>query len=397
MVSAPERIEWLLRKLVEKGADPDAIGPKAAHKYRMSPLAWHLTQESMLCAEVLLELGADPLLTGDDVFGPTDTFIAAVTVGSVSFIEKLHSVSVKKSTEIGWKRPVNGTIGPNLEKVHDHPYFINGTLCHCACSQKLFDVVEFLLQKGLVENIDSTCSGGFTSLHFAAMSNQANIIELLISHKASVNLKCDKGRTALHIAAYFGHTDPARMLLQLGASYLVDNDGRTPGMLALAENHTDVMEVLMEDVKSPYEGQNLAQRLGRAIEQGNLDECQKLLAAGCPVDKPLRELDPAYPLLFAMYESEIEIAQWILDNGASVLVNDGDIYPVDKTTSAVEEGGKHSDYLPIISTILARYDEEGGCWVHGSELPLIYATSAGHAEGLRLMLNHLTEHAVTIG
>ncbi|RSL55640.1 hypothetical protein CEP53_007043 [Fusarium sp. AF-6] len=395
MVSPPERIEWLLRKLVEKGADVDAISPTAAHEYRMSPLTWHLVQNSIRCAEVLLELGADPLLTGDDVRGASDAFIAAVTIGSVPFLEKLHSLSVKKSIDTGWKQHVDGIIGPKLGKIHDHDYFTNGTLCHWACSQKHFDVVEFLLQNGLVEDINSTCEGGFTPLHFAAMSNQANIIELLISHKASVNLQSDKGQTALHLAAHFENLDAMNMLIQLGALTLVDKDEWLTRMLALEGDNAEAMDILISQIT--YEGNNLAQKLGLAIEKGDLDECRELVAAGCPIDEPLHELHPTYPLLFAMHDDEIEIAQWILDNGASVLINDGDIYPVNKSSSVVEEAAKHSNYLPIIPTILARYDEEGGCWVHGSELPLHYATGANHAEGLRLMLNHLTEHAVTIG
>ncbi|KAI8650907.1 NACHT domain-containing protein [Fusarium keratoplasticum] len=401
MESPPKRIEWLLRKLIEKGAALDAISPMASPQSRMSPLTWHLKQKSILCAEVLLELGADPLLTGSGVFGPADAFTTAVVAGSLSFLEKLHNLSVKKSTAIGWTRHIDGALGREMEKIQGHPYFTNGTLCHWACAEMKFDVVEFLLQRQLVENIDSPCDGGLTALHFAAMFNQVDIIEILVSHEASVNLQSDGGQTALHLAAYLGNIGVTRALLQLGAMNLADKDGRTASMLASAEGHDNIAEIVDRHFRSlnrlsPESIAPLVQQLGIAIEQGNLDECQRLFAIGCPLNEPMRGWKPSYPLVSALSKVQIAIAQWLLDNGASVLVNDGDTCHFDKSSTVVENAGAYLDYLQLIPTILARYHDEGGCWLRGFEFPLHYAAWTGQTESLKLILNYLAEHTVAI-
>jgi len=68
-----------------------------------------------------------------------------------------------------------------------------------------------------------------TPLHFAAGFGRRDIVELLLSFGASVDLTDDGGLTALHNAASFGHADVARVLLASGASAKVqDNWGFTP-------------------------------------------------------------------------------------------------------------------------------------------------------------------------
>lgn len=405
MESPPKLIEWLLRQLVEKGAVLDAINPMASPQYRVSPLTWHLIQKSILCADVLLELGADPLLAAGDVSNSADAFMAAVGAGSLTFLEKLHSLSANKPIAIRWKRRMNYSLERKMMKILGRPYIRNANLCHFACVKENFGVVEFLLQRQLVEDTDSRCGGGFTALHFAAMLNQATIIETLVSHKASVNLQSDDGRTALHFAARAGNIEASRVLLQLGALNLVDKRGRTAGMLASAEGHGNIAAILDRHFRSTAEANNLdpesvsflVPHLGVAIEQGDLDECQRLFAGGCPIDKPVPGRKPTYPLLYALHCEKAEIVQWLLDNGASVLVNDGDSSPPGENTTVVEEVGRNTESLPLIPTILDRYLNQGGCWLHGFEFPLHLAALWDRAEGLRLMLNHVAEHAVAIG
>jgi ankyrin repeat protein len=399
MRSPHERIEWLLRQLVEKGADVNAMNPNAPKEPCMPPLVWHLGRGSIRCAEVLLELGADPRLARTD-FTFVDTVFTACTEGHVGFLDKLYKYSEEKSIDMDWMRKVYVFPRPELS-------FRDATLCHWACAKKDIDLVKFLVNRRLVDNVDSVCEGGFTALHLAAMCNQAAIIDFLVSHEASVNLQSDQGQTALHLAAAHGNIKATSMLLKLGALNVVDKDGGTARTLASAEGHDDIVKILDKHLKPPSESETtesslkkgalLARQLGAAIEQGDLDECQKLFANGCPIDKPIPGREPTYPLLYALYDEKIEIVQWLLDNGASVLANDGDSWPLDESSSAVEEVGRNPQRLPLLPTTLARYHSQGGCWLHGFEFPLHYAALWDHAEGLRLMLNHVAEHAVTIG
>ncbi|KAI8712007.1 NACHT domain-containing protein [Fusarium sp. LHS14.1] len=401
MESAPKRIEWLLRKLVENGAALDAISPMAPINSRMSPLTWHLEQRSLLCAEVLLELGADPLLTGAGVISPVNAFVGAVEAGSLSCLEKLHSLSINSSTAIGWKSRIGITLGRAMVRITGHFVIDNITLCHLACFQRNFGTLEFLLQRQLVENIDSPCEGGFTALHFAAKYNQVNIIEILVSHEASINLQSDRGLTALHFASYFGNADTTRVLLQLGALNLVDKEGRTASTLASAEGHDHITEIIDRHFESlhklsPESSAPLVQQLGIAIEQSNLQECQRLFANGCPIDKPIPGRDPTHPLFYALNNDEIEIVQWLLDNGASIIAIDGGSWALTESRSVVEEAGRNSELLQLLPTIFAKYHEEGGCWLHGFDFPVHHAAWKGNVEGLRMMLDFLAKHSPAI-
>lgn len=398
MRSPPDRIEWLLRQLVKKGADLNAMNPNAPKEPCMPPLVWHLDHDSIRCAEVLLELGADPRLARTD-FKFVDAVFTACAEGHVGFLDKLDKYSKEKSIDMDWTRKVYVFPRPELS-------FSDATLCHWACAKKDIDLVKFLVNRRLVDNVDSVCEGGFTALHLAAMCNQAAIIDFLVSHEASVNLQSDQGQTALHLAAAHGNIEATGMLLKLGALNVVDKDGGTARMLASVEGHDKIVKILDKQLKAPIESETtksslkkralLAQQLGVMIKQGNKDECQRLMANGCPIDEPMTRRTPSYPLLYALTEEQIVIAQWLLDSGASVRVNDGDICSLSRSKSVVEVVGRYPVYLSLLPTILARYHEDGGCWLHDHDFPVHHAALAGYVEGLRVMLSYLVEHATAI-
>jgi ankyrin repeat protein len=78
--------------------------------------------------------------------------------------------------------------------------------------------------------------GGNTALWFAAQGPAPGGMEIarrLIDAGAAINRKCEHGRTALHMAAAWGHLDVVQFLVESGADRTVrDDQGMTPAMIA---------------------------------------------------------------------------------------------------------------------------------------------------------------------
>jgi len=77
--------------------------------------------------------------------------------------------------------------------------------------------------------------GGNTPLWFAAQGARSglDVVRLLINAGADINLRCEHGRTALHMAAAWGHLAEVQLLLDHGADPdLRDDGGLTPAIMA---------------------------------------------------------------------------------------------------------------------------------------------------------------------
>jgi ankyrin repeat protein len=78
--------------------------------------------------------------------------------------------------------------------------------------------------------------GGNTALWFAAQGAAPDGLEVarrLIHAGAKINRQCEHGRTALHMAAAWGHLDLVQLLVHNGADpKLCDDEGLTPLMIA---------------------------------------------------------------------------------------------------------------------------------------------------------------------
>jgi ankyrin repeat protein len=72
------------------------------------------------------------------------------------------------------------------------------------------------------------------------------VVELLLAHKALVNVKT-KGWTPLHSAAEHDHKEVAKLLLVKGAeANTKDNDGCTPLHVAAQKGYKDIVELLRQ-------------------------------------------------------------------------------------------------------------------------------------------------------
>ncbi len=89
--------------------------------------------------------------------------------------------------------------------------------------------------------------GGYTPLHYAAITGLKDLAEVLLANQAQVIAKDNYGDTPLHYAAMMGHKDLAEVLLANKAQVnAMDNYRYTPLHLAAQFRHKDVADLLRQ-------------------------------------------------------------------------------------------------------------------------------------------------------
>jgi ankyrin repeat protein len=130
-----------------------------------------------------------------------------------------------------------------MENTEDAPW---GTVesefspIHSAARMRDAATVLKELESGV--DVDLVCEclkngdGGNTALWFAAQGPRPGGIEVakvLVGAGAKVNRQCEHGRTALHMAAAWGHLDLVKYLLEKSADPSIrDEENMTPVMVA---------------------------------------------------------------------------------------------------------------------------------------------------------------------
>jgi len=121
-------------------------------------------------------------------------------------------------------------------------------------------------------------------LLFAAVRGD---VASLIERKANVNVSDDLVlATPLHLAAMFGHTDAAQMLIAAKATVTIkDKNGRTPFHWAAEHGHLDTMRVLLSAKADPKaKDWNDYTPMQRALMNGHNGAVQLLIDAGVAFD-----------------------------------------------------------------------------------------------------------------
>jgi ankyrin repeat protein len=136
------------------------------------------------------------------------------------------------------------------------------SLLHGASAGGYLQLAKFLVEKGAL--IDSVTKQGLTLLHFVASRKNCwerkgaeeenatkrkcslEVAKFLVEKGADISLVCSKGCSVLSCAAYFGHIELAKWLMEIGA--VLDLDDKDKGMLhsVAAMGHLNVVKWLVE-------------------------------------------------------------------------------------------------------------------------------------------------------
>ncbi len=212
--------------------------------------------------------------------------------------------------------------------VGEHPHIVNcrdldgrhSTPLHFAAGYNRVGVVEFLLSRAA--DVHAKDKGGLVPLHNACSYGHYEVTELLVKHGASVNVSDLWKFTPLHEASAKGKYEIVKLLLRHGADPTKKNrDGHMPIDL-VKEGDQDVLDLLRGD-----------SALLDAAKKGNLARVQKLLT---PENINCRDSQGrnSTPLHLAAGYNNLEVAEFLLENGADVNAQDkGGLIPLHNASS----------------------------------------------------------------
>lgn len=142
-----------------------------------------------------------------------------------------------------------------------------------------YDIIKFLLKNGANPNARYYHT---LPIKLAVDMNSRHIVKLLIEFGCDINLGLS---TALHLACKKKYSNMVELLLKNGADKLkLDNEGRTPIMLAIMQDNYYITTILLKYHNTP-EKLNMKDDRGYnmfhlAIRYSSLSICKKLIEAG---------------------------------------------------------------------------------------------------------------------
>lgn len=158
----------------------------------------------------------------------------------------------------------------------------------------------------------------YTALHEAAYNGHSKTIALLLSYGADTESRDFHGSTALHLAAMYGHTQALKLLLSSGASVAaIDRFERTPLHLAAAKGHTACVETLLA-YEADIEAKAKENRtpLHVAAETGRLEVIKCLVKNGADISK---QSALGTPLMHAIRNEHVDVITYFILNTSAEL------------------------------------------------------------------------------
>ncbi|XP_053983361.1 poly [ADP-ribose] polymerase tankyrase-2-like [Hylaeus volcanicus] len=121
------------------------------------------------------------------------------------------------------------------------------SLLHAAAQIGCSQIVEHLLNYGAYVNCICMSRKGYTPLHFPVGTRNKEVITLLLSRGANVDVKAEGSITPLHIAAGKGNEEAVKLLLNRGADINASTKGNLmPLHFATRRGHGTVVNLLLQ-------------------------------------------------------------------------------------------------------------------------------------------------------
>lgn len=165
-----------------------------------------------------------------------------------------HGANKEIWDKYGWNPLEKASSGGHVAVVRvllDHGADVNArdenmnTSLHAASSFRQAAVARVLLERGAEVNARNNDNG--TPLHWALGCGYVECARVLLEYGADPDARNAMNETPLHTTSQGGCLRLVRLLLQYNADvHALDDRGQTPFQKALAYNHYDVMQLLLE-------------------------------------------------------------------------------------------------------------------------------------------------------
>jgi ankyrin repeat protein len=290
------------QRLIKAGADVNAV-----NAYGVNAMQLVADSANTPLIALLLKAGADPVSANADRETALHLVARAGNVEAANLLLKAGA-KVDPVETFGGQTPLMWAVARR------HP-----------------EMVEFLASKGASVNARSTIRdyqrvvtaesrakslnrGGLTPLLYAARENCRECVEILLRHKADVNLADPAGIVPLSVAMLNANWDIARRLIEAGADVNQwDWFGRSPLHVAIANMQTaNNRNPLDNDAPNKATGRDLVSLL---VEKGANPNQQQYFGAerggGSQADRGMT------PFLLACRTNDIEVVKLLLAHGAN--------------------------------------------------------------------------------
>ncbi|XP_022250765.1 ankyrin repeat and SAM domain-containing protein 6-like [Limulus polyphemus] len=255
--------------------------------------------------------------------------------------------------------------------------------------------VVYLLLSSKAE-IDLANSSGWTPLMLSARYGHTAVVSLLINNGARVNV-CNKlGVQPLTAAARSGHLPTVRLLLEAGAdpvirhsapldgsSYMYGSGDLTPLMTAALQGHDPIVKLLIEwkvDVNQAIPVTGLTP-LMMAAWSGHKQTSQILLE--CGADPNMTNLGDKTALDIATLRGKREVKAYLDDKTVARTTE-----YVEKSEADIIEAVKKGNSKWLEQLLKEEPDLSNWCQDDDGATPLMYAAMLGHLDIVKLLINH---------
>ncbi|KAM7191730.1 Ankyrin repeat-containing domain protein [Naviculisporaceae sp. PSN 640] len=435
----------MLSLLISRGADPNLLTGS-----KVPVIIFYIMQQDTGLACHLLEFGADPSLVDANGY---DAVTHAVLRGNVKFLARLRYLEQEGRLpyKIQWKRTVAMTWSGKWRyfrknkqgydsvargsQVNGNPTFEECNTLHLAALQGHTNVLEFLLQEDLVDDINSPSKIGWTALHFAVYQCSTGSIRCLHKWGADMSSKGGKGVPLFNALETQGKERDAiiQTLIELGAqppngwftetsknfiSRTVFEEGeeddsddswdsdppRIPNWYERAEMPPTHRSSVLGPNHGRMDPRSRYTDLREVIQSGNLEQFQLKWMVG------ERHLSCPHCTLVgcAVISGEPSILDWLIDREAEIDVpincpfhDDSDVLSraVDRAQGIPRKSpwlsAAHPNLTPVLSKVLCQYLVQNGSSTILDEFPdtpLNTALRTRNYPGAVIIVNHVKDH-----